>query len=44
MSGVLKGDSQLAKNSFAMKMLAFVEGESCNGAGGCNIGSPKGLL
>ena len=30
-SGVSKGDCQLARNSFAMRMLAFVEGESCTG-------------
>ena len=30
-SGIVKGDCPLAKNNFAMKMLALVEGESCTG-------------
>ena len=31
-SGIIKGaDDHLARNSFAMKMVAFVEGNSCTG-------------
>ena len=30
-SGILKGDCQHPRNSFAIKLVAFVEGESCTG-------------